>query len=411
MSTSHPHNNTFSSSAYQSFPGSSSFSGPISTSAVNLLSPLTNVHFLPYSSASRPSLVNLPDDRSSATLPLLRIPNNPYAAYPTHPPSGLLPPPLPGSNPYNTRNVAAHRHIAEPSHSPYVSAFANPSHPLSASPSTSLAERILRSPQPPLTGSIHPSLPLWPPQLYSIEQRDPLGRPFYSSPLVDAPAVVGPDSYHTSRPSSPYGQPARGPLHPSAPPFLPPPPTRFRTSPVLIPAPLRFKYSASPPIYDMPARKKPQVAAGSSGQATPLTPQTMSSSGSRRKPVGKGNGWTMEHTYDSIGQKKEVIVINDSESPGRLTRKRTRAQYAAEAALANGHSINGSSSSLAAIAKKRKADDASDAGSTKKAKGKASGVSFRPGILSLTIRLPHPYTLHKQHSSLKYRPRPPTQLK
>ena len=374
MNTSHHRNNPYPSSAYQSFPGASSFSAPTTTSAVTPPSPPTNVHFLPCSSASLPSLFSLRDDRPSTTLPSISIPSNPYAAYPSHPASELLPPLLSGSNPYNTRNVAAHPHIAESSHSPYVPAFTNSSHPLSASSSTSLAERILRSPQPPLTGSIHPSLPLWPPQLYSIEQRDPLGRPFYSSPLVEAPVVVGHNLFHTSRPSSPYGQPAHGPIHPSAPPFLSTTSTRFRSSPVLIPPPLRFKYSASPTVCDMPARKKPQVAAGSSGHATPLTPQTMSSSGSRRKHVAKGNGWTMEHTYDSGGQKKEVIDIDDSESPGRVTRQRTRAQYAAEAALHNGHSVNGSSS-LAGIAKKRKAEEASDTGSIKKAKGKASGVS------------------------------------
>ena len=80
----------------------------------------------------------------------------------------------------------------------------------------------------------------------------------------------------------------------------------------------------------------------------------------------------MEHTYDSIGQKKEVIVIDDSESPSRaLPKKRTRAAVAAESALANGHGTNGSAS-LALSAKKRKADEVSDAGSVKKAKGKVS---------------------------------------
>jgi dual-specificity kinase len=51
----------------------------------------------------------------------------------------------------------------------------------------------------------------------------------------------------------------------------------------------------------------------------------------------------MEHTYDSVGQKKEVIVIDDSETPEHPPRKRTRAQVAAEnAAIAAGRSTHGS---------------------------------------------------------------------
>jgi len=97
----------------------------------------------------------------------------------------------------------------------------------------------------------------------------------------------------------------------------------------------------------------------------------------------------MEHTYDSVGQKKEVIVIEDSESPinglGKLPRKRTRAVAAQEAAahgLANGNGINGhkngtATSSVGVAGKKRKVDDGSDAGSIKKAKAKVSVSSRR----------------------------------
>lgn len=71
----------------------------------------------------------------------------------------------------------------------------------------------------------------------------------------------------------------------------------------------------------------------------------------------------MEHTYDSIGQPKEVIVIQDSASP--IPKKRTRAvaqaeaqRWAAQQSGSNGHSslANGTSSTQT---KKRKveADD------------------------------------------------------
>ncbi|KAL1410023.1 serine threonine protein kinase CMGC group [Vanrija albida] len=79
----------------------------------------------------------------------------------------------------------------------------------------------------------------------------------------------------------------------------------------------------------MPPRKK---VAGSTATVT-STPQTSSARSSRRIagsiPDGKGNGWTTEHTYDSVGQPKEIIVIQDSASP--LPKKRTRAAVAAAA--------------------------------------------------------------------------------
>ena len=85
----------------------------------------------------------------------------------------------------------------------------------------------------------------------------------------------------------------------------------------------------------------------------------------------------MEQTYDSTGKQKEIIVIDDSESPSRAAlppRKRTRAQVAA-AGQANGHSVNGSTASVVASGKKRKVEDGSDVGTGKRAKAKASGVS------------------------------------
>lgn len=101
----------------------------------------------------------------------------------------------------------------------------------------------------------------------------------------------------------------------------------------------------------------------------------------------------MEHTYDSVGQKKEVIVIDDSQTPEHAPRKRTRAQVAAENAAAaaaaggsggptrshgsqNGHLPNGYAPSVASTSsagKKRKVDAGVDTAAKKK--GKASGVS------------------------------------
>lgn len=81
---------------------------------------------------------------------------------------------------------------------------------------------------------------------------------------------------------------------------------------------------------------------------------------------------------DSVGGKKEVIVIDDSESPAHsmTTRKRTRAQIAAEAAsMSTAQGANGHTSGSASIGlKKRKVDEGSEAGSVKKAKAKAPAV-------------------------------------
>jgi dual-specificity kinase len=97
----------------------------------------------------------------------------------------------------------------------------------------------------------------------------------------------------------------------------------------------------------------------------------------------------MEHTYDSVGQKKEVIVIDDSQTPDQPPRKRTRAQVAAEnAAVAagtrgngqgyatNGHANGGpatnSVASTSSAGKKRKVDE----GDAAKKKGKPAVSSF-----------------------------------
>jgi dual-specificity kinase len=87
----------------------------------------------------------------------------------------------------------------------------------------------------------------------------------------------------------------------------------------------------------------------------------------------------MEHTYDSVGQRKEIIVIEDSATPEKFPKKRTRAVAAQEAAAAReaenlrkSMMANGTSSSVGGSAKKRKVEDIGDAGTAKKVKGKVS---------------------------------------
>ncbi|KAK8850533.1 hypothetical protein IAR55_004451 [Kwoniella newhampshirensis] len=315
--------------------------------------------------------------------------------------------------------------------SPYGSQYPglSLSHPHSASSSSSLGERVLRSPHPPLTASIYPrgisngqQHYLWPPSLPPIDANhththslsyshsnsrspNPLNERYYTTPL-DIANIPGPSSHH--RESSYISLPA---IYPSATPYLPPPnTTRYNLrgeSPVHIPPPLRFNYSATPP--DMPPRKKPATAAGpaSSGAATSSTPRTVSSttglgSGSRTRKLapngngnGNGKGWTMEHTYDSVGQRKDVIVIDDSASPmigsqqqQQSPRKRTRAQVAAEQqamysnsmSMSNGHA---GSASVSASAKKRKVDEASETGSAKKTKGKVASTATSGSVQAM----------------------------
>ncbi|WWC92319.1 uncharacterized protein L201_007273 [Kwoniella dendrophila CBS 6074] len=212
-------------------------------------------------------------------------------------------------------------------------------------------------------------------------------------------------------------------------------------SPVHIPPPLRFKYSISPPKYlsqednqhqqyidnNMPPRKKATGDTSLVGGSS--TPRTMSSATnvtggggsvtrSGRKSAN-GKGWTMEHTYDSIGQKKEIIVIDDSQSPMTHShnssqqsfhqqqqpllnplRKRTRAQVAAEQAQAqalsqsqnsiynhgtvNGHGHGSSTTSLnSSQTKKRKVDENSEHGSAKKTKGKLASTATSASVQAI----------------------------
>jgi hypothetical protein len=91
-------------------------------------------------------------------------------------------------------------------------------------------------------------------------------------------------------------------------------------------------------------------------------------------------GWTMEQTYDSTGARKEIIVIEDSNTPDHIPRKRTRAMAAAEAAAEEADKqtsskVNGSvASSVAAggSGKKRKIAESSETAASKKAKAKAA---------------------------------------
>lgn len=317
--------------------------------------------------------------------------------------------PIP-SSPFDPRPLSA-QYTSPPTLSPYAPGFLHPSHPLSASSSSSLGERVLRSPHPPLTASLQPPH-LWPTPLQLLDPNagastavglgigtdrdrfDARSRPFFSSPIVDGPSVPGPSYLSPPLITSPYHQ---HPYHhpqlafPSAPPYLPPITTRA-SPPVLIPRPLTFRYSATPPDLAMPPRKKATASTmtttnhGILGSSS--TPQTVSSLGDSRsrKIQHKGNGWTMEHTYDSVlGKQKEIIVIDDSQTP-EVPRKRTRAQVAAEAqaanastgsyvgsskGLTNGRSVNGTGS-VQGSAKKRKVEEQSDAGSAKKPKPKAA---------------------------------------
>lgn len=92
----------------------------------------------------------------------------------------------------------------------------------------------------------------------------------------------------------------------------------------------------------------------------------------------------MEQTYDSTGARKEIIVIEDSNTPDHIPRKRTRAMAAAEAAAeeaadkGTSSKVNGSVASsvngVGGSGKKRKIGESSDT-VAKKAKAKATGVS------------------------------------
>ncbi|WWD20716.1 hypothetical protein CI109_105192 [Kwoniella shandongensis] len=309
------------------------------------------------------------------------------------------------------------------SHSPYGSHFPGLH---SASSSSSIggndsggSERVLRSPHPPLTASLYPGGGqhhyLWPPSLPLLDHhnhsythslshsnsRSPNPPPVHTLPTeryYTTPLDINPGGSASSSQSPYISLPT---IYTSAPPFIHNPHNNGG-SPLHIPPPLRFKYSATPP--EMPPRKKAAAAAegapASSGAATSSTPRTVSSttgvgSGSRSRkavPNGNGKGWTMEHTYDSVGQRKEVIVIDDSASPminqqqqQQPPRKRTRAQVAAEqqalysqsVSLSNGHA---GSNSLSNSTKKRKVDEASEPGSAKKTKGKLASTATSASV-------------------------------
>ncbi|WVW80818.1 hypothetical protein I302_102807 [Kwoniella bestiolae CBS 10118] len=347
--------------------------------------------------------------------------------------------------PQPSPSALSHSHSHSHSRSPYPGHFYT--NPLSASSSSASysIERGLRSPHPPLTaGLLHQSQShLWPhhtlpPPLGSSPhahthsrspqdhlRRDSLGgssNPIYYS--ADLPSVPGPSTsalppptqtYRASPSQLQYDSNTNTPYLPSTHSVSYSSGYNRQSSPVQIPPPLHFKYSASPPphlpaqallpgeynLNTMPPRKK---ATGDTSTTT--TPRTMSSatgiggsgsvSRSGRKGVN-GKGWTMEHTYDSVGQKKEIIVIDDSQSPmitqqPQTIRKRTRAQVAAEQAQAqameqaqhgiyNGHlNGNGSTTSLNSSTKKRKVDEGSEHGSAKKAKGKLASTATSASV-------------------------------
>ncbi|WVR08517.1 hypothetical protein IAU60_005572 [Kwoniella sp. DSM 27419] len=359
------------------------------------------------------------------------------------------------------------------SRSPFSAQYYH-ANPLSTSLSSGFEDRILRSPHPPLTATLYPqSSHLWPPSLPPITatsqshshshshshahghfhahsqsysephsphaRRDSLDSRGYYLPTGEVSTVPGPSQHHyadSQYVDSNYPlQPPSSHFHPT--PYLPPPTHAQHShhqgsSPFQIPPPLRFKYSVSPPDT-MPPRKKPAPAESSFGE-TSSTPHTVSSatgpggSGSRSSrrlaapnANANGKGWTMEHTYDSVGQRKEVIVIDDSTSPmvPQPPRKRTRAQVAAEQAqahaqaqslyngsttslLSNGH---GESVGLSASQRKRKADEASVEGA-KKARGAVPTTATATQATSRTVKTakqadkaPPPAYAHKPAAS------------
>lgn len=149
----------------------------------------------------------------------------------------------------------------------------------------------------------------------------------------------------------------------------------------------------------MPPRRKaePSNAATVAPSNAPAATGAPAPAGTRARRGANGKGWTTEHTYEPNGQRKEVIVIDDSASPMvQPVRKRTRAQVAAEQAaqqqqlhqayastnagysdtvsISNGHGSVASTAGTAAggNTKKRKLDE--DQG--KKTKAKVASVSL-----------------------------------
>lgn len=355
----------------------------------------------------------------------LQVPNHSRAYYSHIPQPPRSAGPRPSSKPYPSPLAARNSaFLAPPYHSSSGSGASSPG---------IADERALRSPHPPLT-AVYPPNYSWPPLPPSSHELGDEGhhgppnhhrghshhysqRPYCSSPLGDTPLTAGGNSSSRAPYSSTYTPYNPTPLqtaqaHPPSPayPSAPPPyssssasqaplqhkskqavqsSSQARTSsPLFIPPPLRFQYSTSPPPgLEMPPRKKAALGSGVTS-ATPHS-QTSTRSSARLMAASQAsnnsrNGWTMEHTYDSVGQPKEVIVIQDSTSP--IPKKRTRAVAQAEAQRwaaqqqqaqqqhsgSNGHSMANGTSSTQTKKRKAEADD-----SAKKAK-KVAPVSCLP---------------------------------
>lgn len=417
-----------------------------------------------------PGIHHIPPTPQRAQLPPIHIPEldsrqfttrNQYQSYPQRPhplhqslSSPLLPISGPGTG--SADPYTGTRHLPHPLSSPGAGQLYPPGtqyfHPLASSTSSSplsIDSRVLRSPHPPLTAILHPSAAYQSQSHFQQQQHQLLRQQQQQQQLLHQQSLQLPRPVSRERPviqSRPYhtisplfDHPASSP-YTTAPPHLPPLSSHLtRSSPVQIPPPLRFHYSATPPegfpshhqllnsnpndrsrpssaqshtsttsqplthaqtrsqhfpeflIPAMPPRRKPAAdTVTMSG-----TPQTISSTTSSARPRkgAKGNGWTMEHTYDSVGHKKEVIVIDDSQTPEHPPRKRTRAQVAAENAAIesgrghayghghgqNGHLYNGASAhsvaNTSSAGKKRKVDEGTDSASKKK--GKAAVSVFR----------------------------------
>nr|ODN89927.1 CMGC/CLK protein kinase [Cryptococcus depauperatus CBS 7841] len=273
------------------------------------------------STTSRAPILPLPCDDRQARIPSIIVPPSPYVlhqaqlptvspqeyAYPAGVSQGQPRPP-------HLAGISGGQHSPR---SPYGQLHTfSWSNPLSAASSTSsnLGERVLRSPHPPLTALYPSQQQHWPHPLPPV---DVLNRSF-------------------------------------------PAPVTYRAlSPFRIPAPLRFRYSQSP---EMPPRKKVDATPSTRTSST-----SVASTRTRRNVNGKG--YMTEHTLDPSGQRKEVIIIDDSASPMvQPVRKRTRAQVAAEqaaqqmqlyhAGYTNSAVLNGGVSAVnAGSAKKRKLDE------------------------------------------------------
>ncbi|KLT44792.1 kinase-like protein [Cutaneotrichosporon oleaginosum] len=150
----------------------------------------------------------------------------------------------------------------------------------------------------------------------------------------------------------------------------------------------------------MPPRKKAAAAGGSSATVT-TTPASTSTRSSRRLAgsstvPSKGNGWTAEHTYDSYGQPKEVIVIQDSTSPIPKKRNTRAAAAAAAAASEKWAAANGAANGTAA--KKRKAEEDEAAAAAQK-KARAKPAARQPAKQSKPEQVAAPAQQHAAATS------------